>query len=855
MSRKYFLKKAAAIILGIVMLPALIAAPEMKSRAAETQNIPDRMKQIASNSELELYFDEEQTDIAVKVKSTGDIWFSNPPEADTDPFAGSYYKGVMKSQVALRYYNENVQASEMDNYNDAIAEGQFETEYIQDGVSITYTLGELADKYVLPQIISEERYKYFTSQLEAGVAKKLGRNYTYLNLEEIRESEKKDYLERYPALENHPIYVLKEGTKDYKKEEITETLSTVGYTVEEMQKDNEENGFEAVNEEAWFKVTLEYRLDGGNLLATLDPRKVEYDTEKFSLVNVSLLQYFGAAGAEEEGYLFVPDGSGALIYFNNGKTGVPSYMGYCYGEDRTNLLNAPKKAEGDQDVTVKMPVYGIKKENKAFLAIIEDGEANASINADVSGRTTSYNNVYPGFSYLSFGSISMGEVVGSHSFQMYSKPQFEENYTVRYAFLHGGDADYSGMAACYQDYLLEQGVLGDRVTGDVTPLYINFVGAVEKWNSVLGIKHKVTQELTTYAQASEAVAQLRDAGVEGIKLEYSGWSNGGLHGTAPGGVKALNCLNDSGMDLQDFLQEMKGMDIPVFHTVQLQYVYKDTLLDGYRAESYAPRYYDNTVAKAYTYLIPNGMKDAKSGSIRMISPYFVEEMAETLIHKVKKYNLSGVGVDTLASTLFSDFYDKRYTDRQMAVTNNCAAMEKLAENYGGAVIGSNANAYAWRYLSDITSVPFDSNRAQLIDDVVPFYEMVLHGYRDFTGEPLNLSDDLTTLILKSVESGSGIAFEWICGDNSLLKDTDFDSLYSVNFEVWKDTAAETWRRVNEATGPLRSQRITKHEILAEGLYRTTFEDGTQVIVNYNRNKVPYEGKSIEAQDFLVVKEG
>jgi len=239
----------------------------------------------------------------------------------------------------------------------------------------------------------------------------------------------------------------------------------------------------------------------------------------------------------------------------------------------------------------------------------------------------------------------------------------------------------------------------------------------------------------------------------------------------------------------------------------------------------------------------------------MISPYFVEDMADTLIQKTAKYNLAGVDIDTLSGTLFSDFYDKRYTDRQMAQTKNCAAMEKIAEVYAGAVMGSNANAYAWQYVSDITETPFDSNRAQIIDDVIPFYAMVIHGYRDFTGEAMNLSDDITTLILKSVETGSGVSFEWICGDNSLLKDTDFDSLYSVNFEVWRDKAVEIWQRVNDATGFLRDQRIVQHERLENGVYRTTFEDGTQVIVNYNRESVTYEGKTLGAQDFLVVKEG
>lgn len=62
-------------------------------------------------------------------------------------------------------------------------------------------------------------------------------------------------------------------------------------------------------------------------------------------MDIDLLEYFGAAGPEEEGYMFVPDGSGALIMFNNGKVNAPAYIGYVYGEDKTNLVNQTKNRE------------------------------------------------------------------------------------------------------------------------------------------------------------------------------------------------------------------------------------------------------------------------------------------------------------------------------------------------------------------------------------------------------------------------------------------------------------------------------------------------------------------------------
>ncbi len=850
--KKNLFNRAISVLAGLAVLCGLM--PGQPVHAAQGE-IPERMELIADSGSLELYLDREQADFAVKVKESGDVWFTNPQGADEDPLASNYYRGVMKSQFSIRYFNENVQASEMDSFNDAVSRGQFTVETVPEGVKIVYNLGELADQFVLPQIISAERYEQFTALMDEKAARSTGRNYLYLNKEELKDEKLQDYLERYPVLEEHPIYVLKEDVKDYKKEEITAYFLEAGYTAEDMEQDHLENGFEAANEKPWFNITVSYYLDGDSFVVEMDPGAVEYDTDKYYLVDIDLLEYFGAAGPEDTGYLFVPDGSGALIRFNNGKVNAPAYIGYVYGEDKTNQVNLTKKPEIDQDVTVRMPVFGAKNGDAAFFAIVEGGAAGADVNGIVAGRTDSYNHVHAGFGYLSYGAISLGDMVGNNSFQMYSQPVFSENYKVRYSFLHGEQANYAGMAACYQEYLVERKVFDRRVSGEGTPFYIDFIGAVQKSDSVLGIKTQVTQELTTYGQAAEAVRQLTESGVKDIKVEYSGWSSGGLHGRAPGGVKALSCLERSGMDQQEFLRAMSEQGVPVFHTAQLQYVYKDKAFDGYRMESHAPRYYDNTEAQAASYLIPNGMKDGRSDPINMISPYYVEEMAETFLQRTKNYGLAGISVEGLACDLFSDFNSRHYVDRQTAAGYNCAAMEKLSASCQGALLGSNANDYAWPYLTDIRNVPMDSNRSQIIDEVVPFYGMVLHGYRDYAGGPVNLSGDVNTMILKSIESGAGICFEWICGDNSLLKDTEFDGLYSVNYEAWRETAINAWQRVNGATGALRGLRITGHEMLSEGVYCTTYEDGTRVVVNYNGQDAQYEGNTVRAQDFLVVKEG
>lgn len=82
-----------------------------------------------------------------------------------------------------------------------------------------------------------------------------------------------------------------------------------------------------------------------------------------------------------------------------------------------------------------------------------------------------------------------------------------------------------------------------------------------------------------------------------------------------------------------------------------------------------------------------------------------------------------------------------------------------------------------------------------------------------------------------------------------MKDTEFDYLYSVNYEEWFGLAAEMYETVNGVLKHVSGQPITGHERLAEGVYRTVYGNGYEVIVNYNRTPVTVNGVTIEAESF------
>jgi len=65
-------------------------------------------------------------------------------------------------------------------------------------------------------------------------------------------------------------------------------------------------------------IPVEYTLQEDFLEARIVTDEIVEGEDSF-VASISLLPYFGAGSQDDEGYMLVPDGSGSLIFMNNGK--------------------------------------------------------------------------------------------------------------------------------------------------------------------------------------------------------------------------------------------------------------------------------------------------------------------------------------------------------------------------------------------------------------------------------------------------------------------------------------------------------------------------------------------------------
>jgi hypothetical protein len=87
-------------------------------------------------------------------------------------------------------------------------------------------------------------------------------------------------------------------------------------------------------------------------------------------------------------------------------------------------------------------------------------------------------------------------------------------------------------------------------------------------------------------------------------------------------------------------------------------------------------------------------------------------------------------------------------------------------------------------------------------------------------------------------------------DSALLTRTFAFEHWSTQYDFWRDEIIRQYQAM-ERLAPLADQFIVAHARLAEGVYQTTYEDGTRVIVNYNEQPYALESAMVPAVGFVV----
>ncbi|QHW34500.1 hypothetical protein GZH47_29375 [Paenibacillus rhizovicinus] len=810
------------------MKPA--AVTELKYLADSTKAVPG-MKLVAQTDALALYMNSETTGIAIVNKASGKVWQSNPGDAASDAKASPFEKDRLAAQVTLNYRDEIGTLSTVTNFTDSIQRKQFKAEGIENGVRITYTIGDTSLGIdALPKRISKKRF-------EEKVLSKL-------------DKKTADYVSnRYYPLDNNPDVLERLDTEVSRAlvlKRVTDAFTKAGYTAEDLKADNDENGGSggSASTKPTFSIPIEYQLSGNSLLVHVPVKDIQ-ESKGYQIRSVELLDFFGAATTEDKGYMLVPDGSGSLINLNNGKANEEVYVQRVYGDDE----NDNSKRRGQIAEAARLPVFGMKAGDEAWFATIEKGEGIASINADVSGRKNSYNSTYASFAIRGEDELELYKGNKVDEFQLLTEDRFEGDIQLRYNFLSGEQASYSGMAAVYRDNLVEQGVLKPLKTEGQLPFYVDVLGAVDKQKSFLGVPYKGLMPMTTIDQAGQIAKEIKAAGVSNVQMRYVGWFNEGIDHKIPETVK-LDSQLGSKSDLAKLSEQLKAMGGNLYPDVAFQHVLRTN--HDFKPAADAARFVTREQALLSPFDRSLNAMNTQWGSYYLLSPAKLPYFVDSFIDSYKKYKMDSVALRDMGDKLTADYRVNRVVFRDVAKNIVTDQLGKIEKNYPNVMM-TGGNKYALQYADQLLNVPTSSSEFSIEDEVVPFYEMVIHGYKDYAGSPINLDDeqDLTYHLLHSLEYGAAPHFFWSYESSSKLKLTTYESLFSTHYSDWLKDAADLYGKVNQVLGGLQSQTITEHIQHQPGVAEVRYSNGTSIYVNYTAQPVTVNGVQIGATNFTV----
>ena len=832
------------LIFNILLLCALSAC----SKEAEQKEIEiysyDTLEEdevVYENENLEFHFDPVTTHFYVVKKSTGYTWYSNPQDIDTDTIAAGINKKDLNATISLKYNTESGSPTSMNNYGSSIEKGNFTYELLENGVKVNYTIGDLEKVYLLPAAVPETRFNEFFLQLNKSTQSQILMSYKVLDLNKLGEEDnKEELLATYPDLANEKVYVIREGVQEYLKQKAEDAFASVGYTQAEYDKDAARYSSTSTSDKPMFNVTMEYKLEENGLLVSIPLEEIQYKNS-YPITEIRPLGYFGAGGMTDNGFLFVPDGSGAIINFNNQKQSQNPYSsnvyGWDYGINRDAVIDETK---------VNLPVFGISNKTASFLCALEEGSSYGFIEADVSGRLHSYNYAAANY-YLIHDELMDISAKSDTTVRMFQEQLPNETISQRYIFID--QPDYTSMAATYREYLLSRYPELTKQTKSDLPVAVEIIGAVDRTKHVLGVPTRQPYALTTYKETEAIVDELLSFGISDLSIKLNGWFNNGVLHDAPNQVHLIRELG-SKKDFKNLVSHLEEKEVKLYLQASFQFVNNNSAFDNYMAIRDSAKHVNRELVELYPYHPVWYGEDQYKAMYYLAKPGYYLKNLNSYAGEITDLGVNHIAFGDIGNILSADYDEKKQVSRESALNLQQEELSKLdSEGYGMMV--ESGNVYAIPYADMIVDVNLATKGYNIIDEEIPFYEIVLHGLVPYTGDAVNLASDYEKHLLKTVETGAGLFFLFMEADSSQLQESNYTKYFSTGFEEWSDTTNKLYSRMKQDFGHLYNQYIVDHQKLAPGVYRTEYEDGTQVIVNYNESAYTYNQTEIPAKDYRV----
>ncbi len=604
-----------------------------------------------------------------------------------------------------------------------------------------------------------------------------------------------------------------------------------------------ENGFTA--ELYWntyqLGFTLEVSLTEEGLTARIPDASIREDGDNYQIGTIAMYPYMGNSYLDEkEGYLFIPDGNGALVYLDDKEGRFNSgYSSMIYGGDVgfdelivESLLWGRYNMITDAEQVIA-PVYGIAHTDDgiAYLAIVEDGAMRASIEAAPNGVSVDYNRAYAKFVERKLYTQPTSNNSTSGSLHLAEEDRSHSDLQVRFLFLSGDQANYAGMANAYREYLLDNGTLELQNCDYHTR--IDFLGT-ERESWVLGTSAVV---MTTVEDIREIYSDLSAAGVTELFTVYKGWQKGGLYNIPISKYAADSKIGGTG-ELTELIQDAEAEGIRF-------YLYNDAL----RINPDEKNASFNVIKKINKRRYEEETYQDVYETMMYLTPARSKYMTDKLIKSYTAKGVDNLCVAGISSSLFSYTYSGTNYTRYDTAASYAEIVDGIAEKT--ELVLEQPLAYLWSDTEAFLDMPLYTSSYIFEDESVPFLSIVLKGVMPVYSEYVNFEANKQEFFLKLVETGSYPSFYITKESSSELLYTNSSDIYSSEYDVYRDTILEYARSLKALDEKVAGAFIVGHEITGNGVTVVTYDNGVKIYVNYSLTDQTVDGITVGAMSYEV----
>lgn len=803
--------------------------------AQSDADAPEGFGKAAENDTFKLFLNETTCNVCLFCKSTRQYIYTNPPKLGEKSQEGINSDDLyqeLQSQILVDYFDFNATSKNtyrMSSAKDCVnidtsengGEQQFSFESLTNGLRVIYEMGDKSSETgMVPKYLSEERYNEILDRLN--------------QLED--KSHYRSMKGKYSKNEERGcMELLKNNINKATLRKLTKALNEIGYTQDDYINDMKVGGEEVV-EKLTITVPLEYRLTEDGLQVSVVTEKIR-ERGGAGVETITVLPFFDTEKNDgSDGYFVVPDGSGALIRFNNGLMNSKDYyQEYYYGMDLLSIPDKLSESMLDIEEPVRLPIYGIQKSSNTVLVTTDFSAPIAYLTVKLSGAFNNYNFAYNTYILRNYETMK----IDANEFKEYEDDICKTKLVQTYHVLPETEVydGYSGIAKYYRELLFDSKT--PKNSAQDIKFYADIINAVERESSFAGFKYDEVFAMTTFEETAEIRDSLDEAGVRNIVLNLQGWMNHGYYHDTADNIKVIRKLGGrNGLEkLTASTQAKNGTVVGDIAVQKVSFADEDFkyTAEGARYRTTGSVAFGKSNPATYSNFASLGYRE---NLYNLLSPKFVPRYVEEMLDELEDVTLSGISLRDLGSELYSE-RKRRSPISRVDAENILTAMIRKVSEQNDSVLYNNPNAYAYPYATDIENLSFYKNAYVYVNEEIPLIPMILHGYVDYCGKAYNqntnesLEDEWIQLIL----NGAAPHFSFTMKDSSELKYTALNDHFSTTFSVWKEDAVKLYQNVNKVLRDVAGETIEKHEMPDSDTVVMVYGNGIVITVHKESKKV------------------